>query len=521
MSRNGWILLTLGVSACGNDYEVQEQTRILTTEQATFEPNIVAVNDRETVNVYLASVGQAPVTVYNVTLEVTEGSVDDWVILDTWKTKDTDGDGVNDAAEIAGGSEEDPTYHLVEVNYRPQTAGRSRAILSIESNDNEVVERVEGANGKDNGIWKVAVRGVAQYPCAIVYPIFHDFGPHPAGSYWNEPFTIENCGNVTLTVTSYDLAGDASFYLDTVFQFTVLAGSTKEFNVAWEPGGDTPESADVTLITNSPTFDQVVSVIGNDCESSVDSAWDADSDGWPECGGDCDDRDASVSPETPEDDGNGIDDDCDGSTDESLGLARDNDEDGVTENDGDCNDNDATIYPGATETVNQRDDDCDDQIDEGSERYDDDKDGFSEREGDCDDSDDAIYPGATEEYDTVDNNCDDTVDEDSFSYDDDEDGYPEVGLDGSTEDCDDDDPWTYPAAQEDCDEVDNDCDGLIDEGEDDTPDGACAFIVEREEVTVVDSGKGGCSTGGAGAAAGGLALALAGLISRRRTATRS
>jgi len=97
---------------------------------------------------------------------------------------------------------------------------------------------------------------------------------------------------------------------------------------------------------------------------------------------------------------------------------------------------------------------------------------------DCDDFDAAIHPGATEVCDQVDNDCDGTVDgedaEDAvrWTLDVDGDGHggelgeqlscdpPEgYGLPG---DCDDSDPEVHPDALEECDGVDNDCDGDID-----------------------------------------------------------
>jgi hypothetical protein len=86
---------------------------------------------------------------------------------------------------------------------------------------------------------------------------------------------------------------------------------------------------------------------------------DGDSDGQAEHSGDCNDADPTVGSNQLEIPNNGVDDDCDGVTDDGLGIA-DTDGDGATIADGDCDDNDPTRFPGAEEIVgNGIDDDCD------------------------------------------------------------------------------------------------------------------------------------------------------------------
>ena len=74
--------------------------------------------------------------------------------------------------------------------------------------------------------------------------------------------------------------------------------------------------------------------------------------------------------------------------------------------------------------------------------------------GDCDDTRAITYPGAPEQCDGLDNDCDGTVP--ANESDNDGDGYPVCGGD-----CDDDDTTSYPGATELCDGRDNDCDGNL------------------------------------------------------------
>ena len=143
----------------------------------------------------------------------------------------------------------------------------------------------------------------------------------------------------------------------------------------------------------------------------------------------------------------------------------------------DCRDDDALSYPGADERCDGVDNDCDGRTDEEDAvdaitfYADRDGDGFgdpaapvvgcSAPEGtveagtDCDDTNPGIHPDARETwYDGVDSDCagDDDHDRDG-------DGFG-GGIDGV--DCDDSEPTAYPSAEEVCgDGIDNDCDGSL------------------------------------------------------------
>jgi hypothetical protein len=254
--------------------------------------------------------------------------------------------------------------------------------------------------------------------------------------------------------------------------------------------------------------------VGGVDTAGLDGSEDADGDGFP-ASEDCNDSDASVNPGASEQ-CNGLDDDCDGVVDNGvLGVFyADADGDGfgdpgaATEacaepeghvaNGTDCADDDSTVFPGAPERCNEVDDDCNGEVDEGvtevwyadvdGDSYGDPAapiedcdpgDGFVADATDCDDADGAIFPGAEEVCNEADDDCDGETDEGvttTYYVDVDGDGYGV--LDSTTEacsepsgyaatsgDCDDGEPAVNPGATELCNEVDDDCDGLIDDAD--------------------------------------------------------
>jgi len=99
-----------------------------------------------------------------------------------------------------------------------------------------------------------------------------------------------------------------------------------------------------------------------------------------------------------------------------------------------------------------------------------DGDGYCEEEpcasgsqGDCDDENPWVYPDAEEVCDAIDNNCDGALLEDEVDAD--GDGYFLCQSGGRAPDCDDTDPTVHPGATEACNGVDDNCDGEMSGGE--------------------------------------------------------
>ena len=355
-------------------------------------------------------------------------------------------------------------------------------------------------------------------PDDVKYMFLDDFG-----AYWKKRMQMQVSSEISndtlyVTWTNYAINQGLSLVIDNVNQLAAVRFFDGSGNELF------PQSQNASFgetrycqFVYDESF-EVCNGVDDDGDGNIDENLsftqyvDADQDGYGDAGQmvnqcsvlagyvtnalDCDDQSTVVHPNNAEY-CDQLDNNCDGQIDEGFTWSTyysDADGDGFGNSEvtvsaclapdnfvlqpGDCDDEEFAVNPNATEVCNDIDDNCNQNIDEGLQfqTYYEDADqdgygndavsivkcvlpfGFVTMHGDCSDNTSTINPGATEQCgDNIDNDCDGDIDEGCI-VDGDEDGYD------STVDCDDDNATINPGALESCNGFDDDCDGQLDEG---------------------------------------------------------
>ena len=248
-----------------------------------------------------------------------------------------------------------------------------------------------------------------------------------------------------------------------------------------------PDGSGLFCPTESLVSAEVCDGKDNDCDGDMpDDEVDSDEDGVFPCEGDCNDEDDSIYPNAPEQ-CDSIDSDCDLSladehpdfdSDDQPDCVDDDDDNDLDPDDTDCADLNPDIHKDAVEQCDDVDSNCDNDLVDGFPNYDadsepdcidlDDDNDLDPDDTDCDDANEDIYTGAVENCDAIDSDCDGSLADEFDNHDDDddpdcidEDDDNDLTPDGS--DCAPLDPAIHPGADEVCDGIDNNCNGIIDD----------------------------------------------------------
>jgi hypothetical protein len=265
-----------------------------------------------------------------------------------------------------------------------------------------------------------------------------------------------------LTGTPYFPGGMGIFHVEENEFLVFEEGPSQSFDLQWATYQDASDQCSLSRIWGGihPPADDIPGrligmEVGVDAFHKAESYFfaDADMDGYLS-NQDCDDNDPNINPGMPET-CDGIDNNCDGLADEGLTIYtyyRDMDEDGF----------------GAANTAI---DTCDALAPVG----------FVSNGMDCDDSNPDVNPDAIEICDNLDNDCNGIINDgfeiSTYYRDLDVDGFGDTaqpldtclavapeGYSVLAGDCDDQNPDINPTAPEVCDEIDNNCNGILNDG---------------------------------------------------------
>ena len=161
---------------------------------------------------------------------------------------------------------------------------------------------------------------------------------------WQIIHQADSSNNRTASTISPTLTGLVSGFYDVILTVTDTEGITATDTMFFTATGlaYTQSDLDQAVAAAEAVKDAECTLVINDLIDTIDNCARGDLDD----DGDVDGDDISIF-----------------SQGYGLTLASDDDDDGYSENQGDCDDTDSSVYPGAIEYCNNKDNDCDDVVD--------------------------------------------------------------------------------------------------------------------------------------------------------------
>lgn len=326
---------------------------------------------------------------------------------------------------------------------------------------------------------------------------------------------ITYCGQHVQDILVYARGTSFDARTDALGNFKISYFQQGTYDLAVKKDGNTIGIIAQIIVVKKQTTDVGLHNFCNDL--------DGDSYSPPE---DCDDSNPNINPSVAEACNDGVDNNCNGITDEECLVCTDNDGDGFYAQLGcgtsiDCDDNNAVVNPQALEVCDNIDNNCDAIIDEtgsiGEQTFylDADGDGYGSlsttivacspspgyvsQGGDCDDNNYLIYTPVPETCNNVDDDCDGVVDNNLTDLN----NCPlQVGVCSGaiatcaygSLNCQLSYGSNYEFVEFSCDGLDNDCDGQTDEVTHQVINGSlvCQGGAEGGQTLVCDAGYSDC-----------------------------
>jgi Putative metal-binding motif len=384
-------------------------------------------------------------------------------------------DGIRPVSAIRGMAELGQSTDQSLPNYHPNGLPLIPGLIEIV----EAGDPLAGANNQNVGEVKLlawngpdSISSSANDEAGVGWILADYWWPYQRPTFVSPPFPGYISGHSTYSRTAAEvlttLTGDPFFpgglgeFICPQNQFLVFEdGPAQTVKLQWATYRDASDQCSLSRIWGGihPPADDIPGrfigiEIAADAVTHAETYFYKDEDGDTFYSNtDCNDNNPAINPQAPET-CDGIDNNCDGQSDEGLALNtyyRDNDADtygnaaisesscqaiptaGFVNNNTDCNDNDAFIHPGAAEACDNIDNDCDGVLNNGLQVYtyyidvDGDSFGFGDVSVDtcdntaplgyvnnffdCNDNNAAINLNATEVCDNIDNDCDGIADD--------------------------------------------------------------------------------------------------------------